>query len=60
MFLELVIISADTKQKCICQNTQKMTSLFQVWENVELAVTSQFHVMLLSPYSVQERLLSSC
>lgn len=58
----LVIISADTKQKCICQNNQKIMSLFQVWGNVELTVTSQFQskVIVTLNYGIQECLPSAC
>lgn len=62
MFLELVIISADTKQKCVCQNNQKIMFLFQVWGNVELIVTSQFQskVTITLHYGIQECLPSAC
>lgn len=41
IFLELVIISADTQQRCVCQNTQKTKCLSQVRGNTELTAAVQ-------------------
>lgn len=41
IFLELVIISADTQQRRACQNTQKTKRLSQVRRNTEVTMAPQ-------------------
>lgn len=38
MFLELVIISADITQECICQNTEKIRALISGVEKHDVSV----------------------
>lgn len=58
MFLELVINSADIKQECICQNTEKIRALISGVENIMPQLQTKVTITL--NYCVQECLLSAC